>query len=78
VYTGSISKVRDKGIGKICTSKQTWFGSRAATVLEIKTQTGKSRPALTERELIKSLLRRRRWHFATCSFFDRFDLQNDG
>ena len=29
-HTGSISKGRDKGIGKICTSKPTWFGSRAA------------------------------------------------
>jgi len=30
-YTGGISKRKDAGMGKICTSKPTWFDSRSAT-----------------------------------------------
>ena len=31
-YTGGISKRKDAGMGKICTSKPTWFDSRSAKI----------------------------------------------
>ena len=37
-YTGGISKRKDAGMGKICTSKPTWFDSRSANEKDLTTQ----------------------------------------